>query len=492
MSWSRFVLLVGLLSQVAACKVGPNFESPSESTPDHYAGATTEVSGGPTAKSDSDPASFWWQEFHDEQLNGLEKRAVAGNLDLKAAYLRIVEARMQVQSARAQGLPSLNASASYNREQLGLAGILKSQHVATGGTTSPEEQSLIGALESPVNLYQLGFDASWELDLFGKVRRSVEAADAQATGTVEARNDLLVSLEAEVAQSYMQLRAAQALRKVTQQEITAQKDVADLSQNRFEHGLAGEADVDAARAQLASLQSQLPAYELTISSSKHALAVLTGEAPEALDVEFGEDGNLPSLPTVVPVGIPSQLARRRPDIRESEAALHAATAQEGVAVSSLFPDVSLTGTLGLRNSSTGYLFNWDSHFYTFGPTVSIPIFHGGALVANVRLSKAQAAEAALNYRKSVLNALQEVEDGLDSLQQDAQRAQLLKEAIGSNRRALEVDTDAYQHGLTTYITVLTQELQVQQGEQQLSQALLTQSTDLVKLYKALGGGWQEQ
>jgi NodT family efflux transporter outer membrane factor (OMF) lipoprotein len=197
------------------------------------------------------------------------------------------------------------------------------------------------------------------------------------------------------------------------------------------------------------------------------------------------------MPATVPVGIPAQLARRRPDIRESEAALHAATAQEGVAVASLFPDISLSGTLGLRNTSTGYLFDWDSHFYTFGPTISIPIFHGGALVANVRLSKAQAAEAALNYRKSVLTALQEVEDGLDSLQQDAQRAQSLEDSVGANRRALEVDTNAYEHGIATYITVLTQEVQVQQGEQQLSQALLTQSTDLVKLYKALGGGWQD-
>lgn len=493
MNWCRTIITIGWVAQLAACKVGPNFTPPSEPPPDHYAGATAtpQVAGAPRTEVDSNPSSFWWQEFHDETLNSLEQRAAAGNLDLKAAYLRIVEARMQVQSARAQGLPSLNASASYNREQLGLAGFLKSQHVATGGATSPEVAGLISSLESPVNLYQLGFDASWELDLFGKVRRSVEAADAQATGTVEARNDMLVSLEAEVAQSYLQLRAAQALIEITRQEIAAQKVVADLTQNRHENGLAGESDVDAARAQLSSLQSQVPAYEQTISSSRHALAVLTGQPPESLDAEFGDDGRLPSMPATVPVGIPAQLARRRPDIRESEAALHAATAQEGVAVASLFPDISLSGTLGLRNTSAGYLFDWDSHFYTFGPTVSIPIFHGGALVANVRLSKAQAAEAALNYRKSVLTALQEVEDGLDSLQQDAQRAQSLKDSVGANRRALEVDTNAYEHGITSYINVLTQEVQVQQGEQQLSQALLTQSTDLVKLYKALGGGWQD-
>jgi multidrug efflux system outer membrane protein len=190
------------------------------------------------------------------------------------------------------------------------------------------------------------------------------------------------------------------------------------------------------------------------------------------------------------VGLPSQLARRRPDIRQSEDALHAATAQVGVAVASLFPDISLTGTLGLRNLSPGYLLDWDSHFYTFGPTVSVPIFHGGALVANVRLSKAEAAEAALAYRNTVLRALQEVEDGLDSLHQDAERVSALAQAVAADQRALQFNMDSYRHGLITYISTLTIQIQLIQAQQQWTQALLTQSTDLVKLYKALGGGWQ--
>jgi len=481
--------VVGTLS---ACKVGPNFTPPHPTLPDEYAGVNAADGGpAPVASKASPPASFWWQQFHDPALDRLEEHAAAGNLDLQAAFLRIVEAREQVQSARAQGLPSLNASASYSREQLGLAGIIKSQHINQGAAGSSTEAGLIAALESPVNLYQLGFDASWELDLFGKVRRSVEAADARSTGALESRNDLLVSLEAEVAQDYFQLRAAQMLRTIIDEQIAAQREVFDLTQNRQQHGLAGEADVDSAHAQLFTLQSELPPYEQSMATSRHALAVLTGLTPEAMDADFGDSGDLPALPAAIPVGVPSTLARRRPDIRASEAELHAATAQIGVSVASLFPDISLTGTLGLRNLSPGYLFNWDSKFYTFGPAVSIPIFHGGALVSNVRLSRAEAAEAALNYRKTVLQALQEVEDGLTGLHQDAARTASLRDTVTADQRALEVDLDAYRHGLLNYIAVLTVQIQTVQARQQLAQALLTQNTDLVKLYKALGGGWED-
>jgi NodT family efflux transporter outer membrane factor (OMF) lipoprotein len=481
--------LAGIL---AACKVGPNFTPPQPPVPDEYAGmkGPADEAAAPTPSTDSAPASFWWRQFSDPALDRLEERAAAGNLDLKAAFLRIVEAREQVQSARAQGLPSLNASASYSREQLGLAGILKSKHIDAGAPGS-STAGLIASLESPVNLYQLGFDASWELDLFGKVRRSVEVADARSTGAVESRNDLLVSLEAEVAQDYFQLRAAQMLRTIIGEEIAAQREVFDLTQNRQQHGLAGEAEVESARAQLLTLQSELPLYEQSIATSRHALAVLTGQTPETMDADSGDSGDLPAPPAVLPVGLPSTLARRRPDIRQSEAALHAATAQVGVSVASLFPDISLTGTFGFRNLSPGYLVDWDSKFYTFGPTISIPIFHGGALVSNVRLSRALAAEAALNYRKTVLQALQEVEDGLTGLHQDAARTAALRATVTADQRALDVDLDGYHHGLLTYITVLTVQIQAVQARQQLAQALLTQNTDLVKLYKALGGGWED-
>ena len=480
---AAWVFTAVLMAGLAACKVGPNFVPPNEPTPKEYS------ESAPPASAAAPPDTVWWNQFHDAQLDQLEDQAVAGNLGLKVAYLRILEARVQVQAARAQGLPDLNGSASYTREQLGLAGIVKSQGQALG-SASPAVQNLITSLEKPINLYQLGFDASWEVDLFGKVRRSVEAADAQSKQAVESKNDLLVSLEAEIAQTYFQLRAGQVLRQMTLGLIADQRDVVELTSSRQLHGLGSEADVQTARAQLASLEAQLPQYEQSIASSRHALAVLCGQMPEAFDAALGTASELPALPQMVPVGIPATLARRRPDIRGSEEALHAATAQVGVSVASLFPQLSLTGSLGLRNTDTRYLFDWASKFYSAGPSISVPIFNGGALMASVRLSRAEAAAAALSYRSTVLNALQEVEDGLNSLREDAERSAALNTTVAADQRALDINVDAYRHGLVTYVTVLTLQLQTVQARQQLAQAALTQIIDLIKLYKALGGGWE--
>jgi NodT family efflux transporter outer membrane factor (OMF) lipoprotein len=485
---------------LASCTVGPRFHAPDEPVPQAYAGAGAGASaetgaaastGEPRAAADAEPETFWWRQFHDAKLEDLERRAAQGNLDLKSAYLRIAEARLQVLAARAQGLPSLNASAAYTREQLGLAGVLKSQGIASNGTLSASTEQLIHGIEAPVNLYQLGFDASWELDLFGRVRRTVEAAEAESAGAVESRNDLLVSLEAEVAQDYFQLRGGQMLRQAALELIAAQREVLELTSDRHQHGLAGAADVDSARGQLANLESQLPADDQTIATARHALAVLVGAAPESFDEDFGGPQTLPALPATVPVGVPSTLARRRPDIRGAEDSLHQATAEIGVAVAALFPDVSLTGTYGLRNTGTRYLFDWSSNFYTYGPKISIPIFHAGALVSSVRLARATAAAAAFSYRKTVLSALQEVEDGLSQLHTDAERTHKLDESLGADQAALDVDLDAYRHGILSYLQILEIQIPVTQARLQVIQAQLTQSGDLVKLYKALGGGWED-
>jgi NodT family efflux transporter outer membrane factor (OMF) lipoprotein len=469
---------------LAACTVGPNFSPPHEAVMPHF----TAVPSAAVTEGEPDPA--WWREFHDPELDELEQRAAAGNLDLKTAYLRIVEARIQVLSVRALGFPSLSANAGVTREQLGLAGIIKSDGGVAALTTSPTGDQLIRQLEAPINLYQLGFDASWEIDLFGKLRRGIEGAEAETASAVESRNDLVVSLEAEVAQTYFKLRAEQTLRRITLDLIAAQRDVVELTTSRQTHGLGSEADVQSARGELSSLQAQLPDHDQAIAAARHALAVLSGQMPDTDDVEFGETGELPLVPALVPVGLPSALARRRPDIRNAEDTLHAATAEIGVEVASLYPEITLTGTEGLRNTGTRYLTNWSSNFYTFGPKISLPIFQGGALIANVRLARAKAAEAALNYRSTVLAALREVEDDLAALQNDARRSTALKDTVIADQRAVDVDLDAYRHGLITYLNVLTAQIQLVQARQSEAQSLLTQVTDVVTLYKALGGGWQ--
>ncbi len=481
----RAVGACAVAAELAACAVGPNFTPPAPAVPSVFAAAA----GAPERVVSNDAADAeWWHAFHDPNLDRLESRTQQGNLDLQAGVLRIVAARTQVQAARAQGLPSLNATASYNHEQLGVAGILKSQGTNFGGAAI--NPALLSALTSPINLYQVGFDASWELDLFGKVSRSVEAAQARSDEAVEARHDMQVSLEAEVAQNYLQLRAAQLLRSITDHMIAEEHEILELTVDRRLHGLAQEADVESARAQEANLRAQLPQYDQNLALSRHALAVLLGEAPEALDGEFLEPADLPAMPAMIPVGLPSNLARRRPDVRQAEASLHAATAEIGVSMAALYPDVSLTGSFGLRNISANYLFDWASKFYSAGPAISLPLFHGGALVANVKMSRAQAASAALSYRKTVLGALQEVEDGLVSLDQDGRRLSALGDTVAADQRSFDITVRAYKAGLTSYLSVLTQEVQTNQAREQSAQASLTEVTDLVKLYKALGGGWE--
>jgi multidrug efflux system outer membrane protein len=473
---------------LASCVMGPRFKPPTADAPPTFDAGQKVVAGGTVTLAADAPDQAWWHEFNDPELDALEERTRSGNLDLQAGMLRIVEARTQVLVASAQGLPSLKGTASYNREQLGAAGILKAQGGSFGGASlSP---GLVSAITAPINLYQVGFDASWELDLFGKVSRSVEAAKAQSDEAVESRNDMMVSLEAEVAQTYLQLRAAQLLKSITLGLIAEEQGVLDLTINRQQHGLAGQGDVESARAQVASLRAELPAYEANIAVSRHALAVLIGQTPEALNAELDATAALPSVPHEIPVGIPSTLARRRPDIRQAEAALHAATAQIGVSVASMYPDISLAGTFGLRNTASNYLFNWSSKFYSAGPSVSVPLFQGGALVGNVKIAKAEAGVAALDYRKTVLAALQEVEDALVSLDQDAARVTALHDTVDANQRALDIERHSYQVGLTSYIAVLNLELQTNQAKVQLAQASLTEVTDVVKLCKALGGGWE--
>jgi NodT family efflux transporter outer membrane factor (OMF) lipoprotein len=471
--------------------LGPNFNPPDAKTPAVFSDSTVDFNpgGAPVPVVGQEPDWHWWQQFHDNELDQLEQRAVSGNLDLQVALLRIVSARSQVQVARAQGLPSVSGTASANREQLGLAGILKSRG-SSNLTSSSEASGLISGLEQPVNLFQLGFDASWELDLFGKVARSVESANAQSDQEIESRNDALVSLEAEVAQTYFQLRAAQMLHEITLQELSDQREIVALTSNRYLSGLGNQPQVESSQAQLSTLESQLPQYDQTIATSSHALAVLTGELPSALDAELQPAGVLPNLPAMVNIGIPSDLARRRPDIREAEASLHQSTAEIGVAVASMYPDITLSGTYGLRNTSTKYLFNWASKFYTLGPSVSVPIFEGGKLTANVTIARADAAGAAINYKKTVLSALQEVEDGLVALHDDGLRVAALRDAVAANKSSADLSLNSYRIGLSSYIDVLTQENQLIQAQMQLDQAFLAESTDMVKLYKALGGGWQ--
>jgi multidrug efflux system outer membrane protein len=488
-------LAAAVLAGCAA--VGPDFQAPEARTPDHFNDpARPAASAASSATETAEPDPRWWRAFQDPVLDSLIERAVAGNLNLQQAVWRIAQARAQTQVARAAGLPDVRATASYNRQQLGLEGLLRTNGVydrvnALGPQYAGPAGTALNEITQPVNLFQLGFDASWELDLFGRVRRSVEASEAQTQAAIESRNDALVSLEAEVAQTYAQLRGAQALLRLSVEQTALERDTLWLTTNRREHGLASDLDVQNAQAQLAALEADTPQFEQQAQQAMNALAVLTGEPPGALDAELGTPRAFETLPVSVPVGLPASLARRRPDVRQAEATLHAATAGIGVATAQLFPDVSLTGQFGWRSTRAGDVTRWASHFYSLSPGVSLPIFQGGALVSNIRLAKAQQAEAALAYRQAVLTALADVENALVVYRTDQVRRAAFGRTVDASRRAFELASDSYRNGLVDFLNVLNAQRQYTQSRQQLTQAALQLNTDLVALYKALGGGWQD-
>ena len=495
-----------LLSMLAsACSVGPNFTQSDAKAPDNWNDLQRaqnppddvrfpHASVPSLADTHADPDPRWWRQFNDATLDSLIERAAAGNLDLQSAVLRIEAAREQAVVSGAQGLPQLSANASYKREQLGLKGLLQSQGVYDKvnalGANSASATGALNSLTAPVSLFQDGFDASWELDLFGRVRRSVESANAQTESAIENRNDALVSLEAEVAQTYSQLRGAQLLEQITLAEIDSEQRILDLTREQARVGLTSQSDVESATAQAGSLQAQLPQFDAQIAQAMNGLAVLTGSAPGALDAELEAPGAVPPVPPSVPIGLPSTLARRRPDIRRAESDLHAATAEIGVAVAQMYPDVSLTGNVGTRATQAKYLARWSSLFWTVGPSISLPIFEGGALRENVRIAKAQAGQAALQYRSTVLKALQDVDNALVSYRTDQDRREALTRTVEANRISLQLATDSYRKGLVSFISVLDAERQLAETRQQLAQSTVSVTTDLIAVYKALGGGWE--
>jgi len=474
---------------LAGCAVGPDYQQPVPPAVSHWNDAGDKTLPSQTSTQAVNPR--WWTTFNSPQLNSLIERAIAGNLSLQQTVLRIAGAREQINQAGGAFLPAVNGNLQAPRQQLGLEGELKSHDVyGQLQDVDPEINNALGVLTQPVNLYQGSFDAQWELDLWGKVRRQVEAANAQQQAAIEQRNDALVSLEAEVARAWLQLRGAQSILATMNTQIDTARETLSLTESRQRGGLSPQLDVENARAQLGSLEAQLPQYQAQEQQAMNALAILIGKPPGALNAELRAVQPLPKLPDIIQTGIPSTLARRRPDVREAEANLHAATAQIGVSVAQLFPSLTLSGQFGLRNSETDWLTDWSSHFYSFGPQVSIPIFQGGRLVSSVKLARAQQGAAALNYRQTVLSALGDVENALVSYRTDQQREAGLSKTIEALQSAFDLASDSYRQGIATFIDVLDAQRQLAQAEQQRAQARVQSSLDLVALYKALGGGWE--
>jgi len=473
----RPLLLVTALVLLGGCMVGPDYRRPSVPVPDRWRAA------GPPAAAPAQPTDLggWWHAFGDPTLDALVDQALAGNLDLKTVAARVREARA-TRVISASGLfPSIGTSASYERTRP------FSKHSQVG--------SLLPDNQAEVNLFQGDFDASWELDVFGGIRRGVEAADADVAAAEDDERDVRVTLLAEVARDYVEIRSLERRIAIAAENIDSQRSSVALTEDRFRTGLASELDVRQARSLLATTESAVPVLESQREQTLHALSVLVGREPNALQDDLARPAPIPgaaapdALAVRIPVGLPSDLLRRRPDVRRAERQVAAATARIGVATADLFPKVSLTGLAGLESVSTGDLFTGGSRYFTAGPTISWSIFEGGRLRANIAVQDARADQALHGYVKAVLTALEDVEDSLVAYGKERNRHVALVSAAGENRRSVVLARDLYVHGLGTYLAVLDAERAQYASEDTLVQGDEALALDLVATYKALGGGW---
>jgi len=474
---------------LSGCTVGPDFLSPKADTPPGWTDTALRSKGGSVAIPVPPANDAWWQSFHDAELTSLVERASASNLDLKDAALRIAEARIQERITSAAELPTVSGNASYANTRFSTKTAQGSLFGALGSLKGPPGFS-IPAYPNPYDQYQVGFDASWEPDLFGGVKRSEESASASTEAAVEQKHDALVSLEGEVGRTYMDLRGAQLKLSITNENLRTQRETLALTRDRRKALLGNDLDVDNAAAQVTSTQSQLPLLQREIDSDINQLSLLLALEPGALKPELETARAVPPVPPEVPIGLPGDLARRRPDIRAAEAQLHAATAQVGVAVANLYPSVSFSAPFGLQAARPIDLASWAAAFYAIGPTITIPIFEGGKLHATVKLQEAEQKQAAVDYAKTVLGAVHDVENALVTYSTEQQHRQALEATVGENRRALALAERRYRDGLTTFLDVLDAQRTLLATQLSLADSTGAVSTDLVALYKALGGGWQ--
>jgi NodT family efflux transporter outer membrane factor (OMF) lipoprotein len=455
------VVVVG----IAGCTVGPDYQAPNRPMPRGWVGPSTQpaTQASVTVDAAADVAT-WWRNFNDPALDSLIDRAIAQNLDLALASSRLRQARAARTIAVAGLWPRADASASYDR----------------AGTLNGDSHSL----------FRAGLDATWELDIFGGVRRSVEAANADISSAQEDIRDVLVTLTSEVALNYLDLRGFQRQIVIAEQNLATQLDTAGLVQRRREAGFIRRLDVANAEAQVAATRSQIPRLEQSERQTIYNIALLLGLEPGALVAELEQEAPIPVAPAEVPVGLPSDLLRRRPDIRRAESNLHGATARVGVATADLFPRFNLTGSVASAGSTFKSLGNASNAAWTIGPGISWPIFTAGSIRANIRVQTEAQEQSAISYEQSVLNALRDVESSLVAYAREQQRRVSLREAVDANRVRVKLAQELFAGGQTDSLNVLDAQRSLFAAEDALVQSDTTVAQNLVSLYKALGGGWE--
>lgn len=451
------IFLAGVV--FSGCAVGPNYKPPHADAPPSWVGLTnaTTASGSVATAAPADLTN-WWKKFNDPALVSLIDEGFRTNLDLKIAESVLRQARAQRNVAAGPLYPSFTGVGSY--------------------------------LRGVPNEYEAGLDAVWELDIFGGTRRNVESANATIVAQQENLHDVRVTLSAEIALDYIELRSYQEQIAIARANLDSEERTARLTRERLAAGFVSALDVANAEAEVATTEATIPVLETSARQTIYALSLLLSRPPGDLVEEFSKPGPMPLTPPEVPIGLPSDLVRRRPDIREAEAQLHAATAQIGVAEANYFPQFSLTGSAGYESDLARALFAGPSRFWQVGPTMTWNIFQGGALTANVKVQRELTTQAYLTYRKTVLTALEEVENELVAFANEWNHRQSLNEAVVQNRKAVDLSNQLYAQGTIDFLTVLDAERSLYASETALSQSKESISTDLVSLYKALGGGWE--
>jgi NodT family efflux transporter outer membrane factor (OMF) lipoprotein len=492
----RLTLVLSFASLIAGCAIGPNFTPPNSGLPQRsFFGGAQKAALTFIAAPDPD----WWALFKDRELTALEDRVALANLDVQTAAMRLAESRFQRGVTASSLFPNLNSNGSYEREKAsanGLLGLFGQQPAGTeasggfGTGAGGAPTNLATVLSSPFSLWQQGFDASWELDLWGKVRREVEAADAQVDVAADQRRDILVSSLAELARDYMQLRGIQEQIRIASDNLGTANDILSVSRERADKGLVTGLDVEDAAAEAESIHATLPDLERQESEAINSLSLLLDEPPGGLAVELAAPRALPLHTPLLPVGIPSELARRRPDIREAEAQLHSATANIGVAIGDFYPSVTLNGSVGFQALDLTNLWKGSSLQYALGPNVTMPIFEGGRLKSTLELRDAQQQEAAIAYHETVLKAWHDVVNALVAYRTEQQRRQHLRLQVQHARAALGLARSRYNDGVAQFITVLDAQRTLLSAEQQLALSATNVAVDIIALYKALGGGWE--
>lgn len=458
-NFASFVAVVA-----TGCTVGPDYVPPDPVMP----AAWSQALGEGLTKGDF-AAATWWQHLGDPQLDELIARAVRGNPSLASALSRIEQSRFVRRQVAGQNLPDINGPAGYSRSR-------------DSKNASP--------FPFNVESYSLGLDMVWELDLFGRIRRSVESADARLEANVEDYRDVLTALQAEVGLTYVQLRTTQRRVVLLQENIALQRSSRDLAKARFETQVAPELDLFQAESNLANTEAQLPGLELDVARTMHRLAVLLGEHAGALREQLGPPTPIPNVSKSIAVGIPADLLRRRPDIRQAERQLAAQTALIGAAEAQLYPSLSLAGALGFSSFKFDRLLRSSSRRHSITPGLNFNVFDGGRTRAAVDEERSLAEQARLAYDNTVLLAIEEAENSIVSIRRERERRAALQRVVTATKRSVELSRELYKQGLRNFQNVLDAERTLSGAQDALAASEGAVVAALIDLFRALGGGWQ--